>query len=464
MPPQPTGPLEHVDMGDGRKAPFYIAAFDKSGFPTNPRNQEALVAAIASGDFTHLYLFSHGWNNDWPTATGRYRKFFEAFTATRRQGGALPGEYSPLLVGVFWPSTALVFGDEKGPEMAALPPGATSDDVGTGAEQEELRELAEAVPADQRLRFYELAGAERLNPQETKELAELLLPAFRRPEAAAEASDEGAAPTADFSADDLVKLWVKIPGATEEDEDEEDDSFGMPGEASDGPAAAGLFSFLDPRKAVRMFTVRSMKDRAGVVGGSGVARLLRAIVAADSTLHTHLIGHSYGCKVVLSAIVGSRGVAPLADRAVTSALLLQPAINFWAFAADVDDEGFPGGYHDAPRAVRQPILSTFSKKDFALRRSFHLAVTRKKDLGEVQMAGPFKPERYGALGGWGPRGLSDPQGREISMPAAGTDYPNLNSAEPGVLALEGSTLIGGHGDVVSEHTAWALFNQVRATF
>ena len=46
----------------------------------------------------------------------------------------------------------------------------------------------------------------------------------------------------------------------------------------------------------------------------------------------------------------------------------------------------PGGFRDALAMVKQPMLSSFSSHDFALHDTFHLALRRGKDLGEVEIA------------------------------------------------------------------------------
>ena len=468
MPPTlPSGPLEHLDVGGGRSAPFYVVPFDKHGLCTGPQTRQNLIEAAASGDFSDLFLFSHGWNNDWPTATKRYRDFFARFREAREGAGDLPAEYKPLVVGIFWPSTALVFGEEKGPQFAGGPlaAGAEGDDEAVGAELAAIGEIAEELDPGDRERFYDLASRAELDGDQTQELAELMLPLYRD-------ADDPDEEVLELDAGELAKLWSQLPdqdGATDEPGDDPG-AFGMPvfgdaaGEgAGDGPAAAGLLSKLDPRKAVRMFTVWKMKDRAGTVGAKGVGPLLRDLLAAGEPhgLRSHLVGHSYGAKVVLSSICfGSR----IADDAVTSLLLLQPAVNFWCFAEDVDGEGFPGGYQPALDVVKLPILTTLSKHDVALRRTFHLAVNRKKkDLGEVLIAGPLKPNRYGGLGGWGPQGCPPPLSKEIPMPKAGQPYPDLlASGSPQILALNGKETVSGHGDVTTPHTAWALLQLVRA--
>lgn len=446
--PLPAGPYRMLELGGGASAPWYMIPFDKDGRCLGPKTRAHLVEAAAQGGFTHVFLFSHGWNNDWPTATQRYEGFFEVFGRVRREEG-LAGDYRPLLVGISWPSTALVLPWEKGPKMAVLSGGTAEEAAGEALE--EIAEVATLVPPHQRERFYELASAERLNEAELTDLAGILAPVL------AQGSDEeggGVAP----SAEALLDAWRALPKgpAAAGGEDEEDGDFGMVGGGGAAPEAAAL-SLPDPRGAIRAFTVWQMKDRAGRVGAAGVGPLLHDLVGAAPAARFHLLGHSYGAKVVLSALAAQ---PILAAGSIESVLLLQPAINGWAFAADVAGEGFPGGYRKVLPIVRQPIFTTFSRHDVPLTKVFHLAVRRSKDLGEVQLAAGA-PSRFAALGGFGPQGGAAPEFQEVTMPARGGAYP---TPPPGaeVVGLAAHDRIDGHGGVVNEATAWALLTQVRA--
>ncbi len=453
----PPGPFETLDVGGGVTAPVYLIPFDKRGRVKAPQTRAHLIDAATQGGFTHLFLFSHGWNNDFETALGRYRRFFSEFKGVREQHSG-PADYRPLLVGVIWPSTALVLPWERPPKMAGAPgPDAALDRAQEAdAYLEELDDVADSLPAESVARFFELAtSSEPLDEAAATELATLLQPLYAAPD------DPGAAAEGAPSAEEILATWQVVAQTTSptrpaaDDEDEEAFGGGALDGAGDagGPEAAGFFSFLDPRPALRSFTVWKMKDRAGVVGSRGVGPLLADLLAAAPAAKCHLIGHSYGAKVVLSA------ANTLPDGStVTSALLLQPAINGFAFAANVANEGFPGGYRRVLSIVQQPILSTFSKHDAPLTKLFHLAVRRRGDLGEVRVAAGA-PSRYAALGGFGPRGTPPPEGVEISMPAAGTAYPSLDAGTE-IVGLQGDALIDGHGDVTTPHTAWALLHQV----
>jgi hypothetical protein len=234
------------------------------------------------------------------------------------------------------------------------------------------------------------------------------------------------------------------------------------GRDADAPATAGGFS-LDPRNLLRSATVWKMKGRAGVVGTKGVGPVLREILSGTKG-RVHMIGHSFGARVVLSAIASG----PV-SRNVHSVLLLQPAINRWCFAPSVKPlatathEGPPGGYHVTLDRVEKPIFATYSDQDTPLHKIFHFVV--RSNVGEVNIAA-FEDDidRYGALGGWGPRGLGAEM-KQVRAVLPGTAY----ETEPGlqVLAVDGSphngspALITGHGDVVTPVTAWMLHCQTQ---
>lgn len=107
-------------MPDGHQAPFYALRYDKDGV-TSPLTSDHMISALRDGAFTDVFLFSHGWNNDWDAALGAYQGFIRQFQRVRATYAVEVGrDYRPLLCGVFWPATALVMPWERGPDLAAL--------------------------------------------------------------------------------------------------------------------------------------------------------------------------------------------------------------------------------------------------------------------------------------------------------------------------------------------------------
>ncbi|MEV4174070.1 hypothetical protein [Nonomuraea sp. NPDC049709] len=385
-----------------------------------------------------VFLFSHGWNNDWAAAASQYGRFITSYLTLRRREWPRPGrDYRPLLAGVHWPSTALVAPWERGPKIA----GAVER---SGSVIDEVTALGESLGVKDRQRLYDLADRDRLDDVRARDLAELLAPLL-----ADEGQDElGRAGVS--GADDLLGIWARLSrppvsssgGFIDEPTDQPVEETPFP-----APTVAGGLGWLDPRNAVRVATVLLMKDRAGVVGSRGVADLLAALCRTQARIH--LIGHSYGAKVILSALCAPSSV----PRPVDSVLLLQPAVSCYCFATKVAGDDHPGGYHAAVERCVQPIVTTFSRKDVPLTSLFHWAVRRRSDLGEVRIAGV--PSRYAALGGYGPQGREDETA--VIQPVA---PPERYAFGKPIVAIQADEMIGGHGDVTGEACAWALLNQV----
>jgi hypothetical protein len=432
----PGAPYRWLGLENGATTPFYIVPFDKDGLCSGPLTAQGLVDCAADGTITDVFLFSHGWNNDWAAAIRRYDDFIEGFSALRARY-PVGRQFRPLLAGIFWPSTALVAPWEHGPEFAG---GAGRDHDAGAAEQAELDEVAAVVPEGQRARFYALAQrADGLGADEAAEFAALVAAAF--------AGDDELRSASSVAPDEVLGVWRATPATAPRPVG---DDFGFAADDAPDPQAAGRLRALDPRSLIRLATVLRMKDRAGRVGARGVADLLSSVLAATSA-RVHLVGHSYGAKVVLSALVATPDARP-----VDSVLLLQPAVSYLCFTADVDGTGRPGGYRPALSRAGQPIMTTFSRNDVPLTKFFQWAARRASDLGEVQIAGV--PSRYAALGGFGP-GAVDGQTVQVLARLPAEPYPAV-PAGIRVVAVESSEFIKGHGDISNEATHWMLLNQV----
>jgi hypothetical protein len=451
----PAGPYRMLPLPGGGSAPWYIAPFDRHGTSTGPKTRDTLIEHAANGGFTDIFVFSHGWNNTWEQASRRYEQFIAGY-GKLREDLSLPVKtpYEPLLVGIFWPSIDLVLPWERGPRFAAQPDVGTQD-ARVELEQCSTREIAEELAPASRERFYTLAQQDSVDADEARELAQLLVPQLEGPE------DELADPADVLDPTKLVSAWAALPTATtDEGADGVGDDWGTVGGSSAGSPGAAFSLRLDPRDIVRAATVWKMKDRSGVVGSKGVAPLLRDLHTAAPRARMHLIGHSYGCRLLLAAVSDDDVVATAESPAVDSMLLLQPAVNFYCFADQVPRSGKPGGYRNVLSKVRQPVLTTFSSSDSALHDQFHWAVRRKADVGEQPQAAALgeAPSIYCALGGYGPAGMGALADEiRIKKPQ---DHYSMSQADARVIALRADDEITGHGDITNEYTYWALYNQV----
>ena len=65
--PLQPGPWKALSGEGGAPISSYVLPFDKDGVCVGPRTLDDLVDAANSA--TDVFLFSHGWNNDWAAAT-----------------------------------------------------------------------------------------------------------------------------------------------------------------------------------------------------------------------------------------------------------------------------------------------------------------------------------------------------------------------------------------------------------
>ena len=441
----PVGPYEMLQTTSAA-VPLYLVPFDKNGLCRGPLTLRHLLNAVEAGNFTDIHVFSHGWNNVFRDAVVLYKEFFSGYLKLRDDLRLNdPARSRPVLVGIIWPSTALVLPWEQPPHIAAVE-GSLERDATAGDENDALAEVASGIEEKVVGRFYELSQCASLNRDEARQLAEILLPIFRK------TSDREVDVEGSVTTNDILAVWDKATGGVREPQTPgfaRDD-----GETPTGPRAAAIGDFLDPRRPIQIATVLLMKDRAGTVGAFGVGPQLISKLLGLGKGRVHLIGHSYGAKVILSAICHQVQAAK-----ARSVLLLQPAISYLSFSDNIDGSGRPGGYRDVLNIVELPILSTFSANDAPLTKFFHLAVRRAPDLGEVRIAG-VPPSKFAALGGYGPGGLRAGEGRTIAMRSAPFKYP-LEEAGIRIFGIDGSDhKILNHGDVKNVFTEWAELNLV----
>lgn len=438
----PAGPYRTLNAADGTEVPYYIVTFDKEGRCDSPRTRDHLVGQ--AGRFTDIFVFSHGWNNDWKAATERYESFINGFMKMRQTEGLVaPAGYAPLLVGIFWPSAVLVADDEEAPQIAASGSDAAMDRA-VADERAAVSEIADRLTGQAVERFYELAQRDALSSDEALELARILQPIYEDGEA--ELASQAPTP------EEMVAGWRASSPPPGDEGDPED--FGTATPTGGGPEAAGFLGKIKDlgRNAIRGTTVWMMKDRAGTVGAKGVGPLLSDLLDTSGA-RVHLIGHSYGGKVVLSALCAPDHLS----RKVHSVLLLQPAVSHLCFADKVPVRDVPGGYRSALERVERPIFTTFSRQDAPLTKTFHLAVVRPSDLGEMKIAAAGEPPNwFAALGGFGPRRAGE---RLIDMRMPPSAYELDDTTR--IYGLRGDTTISGHGDISNPSTWWALHSIMR---
>jgi pimeloyl-ACP methyl ester carboxylesterase len=155
----------------------------------------------------------------------------------------------------------------------------------------------------------------------------------------------------------------------------------------------------------------------------------------------HLVGHSFGGRVVTAAAANST-----TDR-IRSVSLLQTAFSHNGFSKEKN--GFFRSVVDDKR-VQGPIVVTHSVKDKAVGIAYPLA---SRISGDTTAGLGDKNDKFGGLGRNGAQHMGAGEVSEGKLLAAGAAY----QFQPGVIFnLEANDLIPGHSDITGKEVAHAI--------
>ena len=232
-------------------------------------------------------------------------------------------------------------------------------------------------------------------------------------------------------------------------------SISMAGPGAATAAAAGLgetFSGIlsAARNLLNYSTYYLMKERAGTVGRRGVNGVLRQLKAARPDLRIHLIGHSFGGRLVTATADGPAGQSTVGFDTLT---LLQAAFSHNGFGAKFDgtrDGGFRAVITD--RKIRGPILVTHSNRDRAVGIAYPLA---SRVSGQDAAALGDENDRFGGIGRNGAQ--HTPERVVGTLQPVTTPY----TFAPGkVFNLNADSLIAEHSDICHDEVAFALLTAI----
>ncbi len=432
--------------------PYLPVEFTKDGDAYKPDQVKAVLDAVATpasqGGLTDLFVISHGWNDNMEEANDLYTKIFDRVAAVLGQSNAVTANVKQrraAVVGILWPSKKF---DED--ELTAGGAASFSNDPSQGANAA-LDRLAAFVDSDDARAS--LAHAKSLIPQleesiDARDEFVRIVRAFMPHDANAE---EPVVPEDLFTlgGDELLhRLSRPVRDHTVSD--------------SGGAASFGSFfgkAVSGAKSLASLVTYYQMKNRAGVVGQRGVSDMLKQIRAArpasgDNPLRLHLLGHSFGCRLVTAATSGA-GDAP--GLPVNSLSLFQGAFSHYGFAQAYD------GTHDGlfrrvvtdPSRLTGPLIISFTSKDKAVGLAYPIASRVARQIASA-MGDANDP--YGGLGRNGAQ--KTPGATTMTMCAAGTPY---EFAARGVYNLDANSVISAHSDLGHDEVAWALLSSVAMT-
>lgn len=415
----------------------------------------AQVAAASSGiaDVTDLLVVSHGWNNDRAEATELYdaliKSLSEVIDADVVQG--LDGRKFGVFR-VLWPSKR--FADQD-----LIPGGGAAS--ATAENNTTLLRMLESMKKNP----VQLGGS-GIDPVREVSLsrAQALVPSLESDSVARRDFvfqlrsildpsethlDDG---SEEFFTRDPEEIFQELqatvlaPSAAI--------TTGAAGVRSGG--AAGLGDFLSginaaARRIVNYSTYYEMKQRAGTVGRTGLSPVLRLLCDRYPKLRLHLVGHSFGGRLVT---VAAHSLPP--QRPASTLSLLQAAFSHNGLGRNYDGAGHDGAFRALieEQRVSGPIVITHTKNDRAIGIAYPLASRLSRDPAA---AVGDQNDPYGGMGRNGAQHTPEADGLNGDLEEVGHTYQWKIGK---VYNLKADRFIADHGDIVGHQVANAILNAI----
>lgn len=438
--------------------PYAEIQFTKEGIIFQPDAVNGLFHLLSELHITDLLVLSHGWNNDMEEARSLYQRLVTLVAAeiAKRPELALR---KFAVAGVFWPS-------KKFAEEALIAGGnAASLTMATHADVlvDQLKEVRNFFDGNESTAIVEQAidkanqfGTDPNAPRQYVALIQQLVAKESAPNAE-EPEDISASLVDNNDPTDLLNRLsdVQLADTVNSTEGAADlDSSSTAADLDAGGAAGGLFDLSGlingARNLLNFTTYYQMKDRAGKVGVLGLNPILNQIKHEFPACKLHLIGHSFGARVVTAAAAGPN---PASILPVDTLSLLQAAFSHYGFAENYEN-GKDGLFRSVltQHKVRGPIIISQTHNDKAVGVAYAIA---SRIAGQV---GSFLGDPSDLFGGLGANGAQKTPGSN--------DQFNLDSGS--VYSFQKSTLynlnadncIMDHSDIGHPQVAKAIVSSI----
>jgi hypothetical protein len=423
-------------MADIAGFPYFEFKVDKEGKVVDPAARKELVEALTNGDgVTDVFVISHGWNNDTKEAKDLYDAFFKTLKGVLDTGKHGLAARKFAVVGVFWPSKKF----------------ADSDLISGGAasvSQDEALATTRRLLTELRKDGFDHPDAAKLIDKAKALLPKLEEDAASRREFAdivrelprSRAVDREDVPRDFFTMEGNKLMELLAEPHPDDDEPASGSSGGAASIGLGGGGAAGLGDFFTGigKAALNLLnytTYYQMKNRAGEIGEGAGADLLRDLASRK----LHLIGHSFGARLVTAAALGPKGrKAP----PIATLTLLQGAFSHNGFALNYDGKSHDGFFRNvvAEKRISGPVLITHSINDKAVGVAYPVA---SRLAGEVASAIGDENDLYG---GMGRNGAQHTPERVVMRLTGAIAAKDLALGKPH--NLNGDAIIDGHSDIV----------------
>lgn len=392
-----------------------------------------LPAAVGTGAVTDVFVLSHGWNNGVDSARDLYQAMFALLA------GQLGAHLATSVgVGVIWPS--LLFPDDDPATASAVP--------STGTQLADA--LSPAFPAQpqQLATMGQMLDQQPQDPTKLNEFHELAKGLVTTAPQGVEDSGEAALLTADTATafGHAAAMATQAQSAAQ--------GIGNP--------FAGLWS--GAREVLRTLSYYEMKNRAGVVGQHGLGPLLSGLTGPGGPPRIHLMGHSFGARLVAYTLAGLRDDQTGAASPIKSLTLIQGAFSHFAFAPSLMfDASRSGALASYAGRVDGPMLATFTAADRAVGWWYPAASML---AGQDSESASDLVYRWGGMGHDGYQQTPTPD--TLVLAAQGKPY-DLRAGN--VYALDANAVIcnsltpfsGAHSDIRHPEVLWAVVSAAGLT-
>ncbi|WP_332848729.1 alpha/beta fold hydrolase [Massilia sp. S19_KUP03_FR1] len=432
--------------------PFQSVIFDEDG--------KLKEARPSPPDVTDLIIISHGWNNDADEATGLYEELLTNLSSSLEAAGG-PNGRTFAAIGVYWPSKKFDFDgrgqppsgyDNKEAAKGGVENGvmraASANSIASPVVDNAMKQLSALYnkPADQG-KLSAIQALVESRKLDDNHAGVLLVGALRDLLAGVEQSELDGSKA--FFNKDKGLLYEKAQQPI-------DRTLKTVGAGGDGDriVAKSIGNVLNKIESgfanlLNVGSYYTMKERASIVGAAGLAPCIDHWAEALSLKRVHLIGHSFGARLVTAAAMGTQ------TGKLSTMSLLQAAFSHNGFAVGK----ITGYFRDVVSAkrIKGPIMVTFSTHDSAVGTAYAIASRLSGTNSKAIDGGPN--DQFGGLGANGALHMQEGESASLQMLANGQPY----TLSPGVFHnLESSRFIASHGNVRDVNVAWAIASALHA--
>ncbi len=470
--------------------------FNEEGYPIDTKYGQAIVNALFSSSrpVTDLWVMSHGWNNDLQTGSQTYHDWSTALRSAIQHDITDP-KYNPLFVGIHWPSKAWV-GDIAKEAAKKLPPATNGGGTGEfegerGGGEFEMGGDPKTAPPPAPVATVDRAAQARFvaDYRAVFDTENIYGRRFSRDFGRLYQLMYQPQPPTQAEITEFVKILKKYTTSDpHSDPSEKSNVVSAPVEQLAARLASevaeqtnrpqqyeGFFKLDVLLEFFRTFTFWKMKGRAAIVGETGVYPFLAAvrqnIQQRGLSTRIHLLGHSFGAKLVTASVYPAAGATNLPLPLVNTVVLLNGAFSQYSFSSQIPMDNHSAGRYAAVverGLVANPIVVIYSQKDMANTTCYPAGMALASPISAkiYEIGGADEEDdthelykvsknRFGSIGANGAQGITEAHYRAIDMLPADQPYQwgDLNGVY--CLNVDGERFInqggppaGAHGDIL----------------